>query len=522
MVKQYVGARYVPKFASPVEWAADTSYEALTIVTFNNASYTSKVQVPPTVGNPANNPQYWALTGNYNAQVEQYRQDVVKYKTDTDANIKQYKDETEASINQFNDALNDKITEETGKVQTALDDLVESVTTNKHVVTFEDFGAKGDGTTDDTQSVLNAIQSAKGKKLTLTSAGGTYLVNGNINLTSIKLVNFGTINCTGTVTIDDSIVLLGNFYNANVVANGYGTILSKITINHFNGVGLAIKQLTKTAGPDYNPSIFSGLLINNYDIETGTIGVSIDCYDVFLERTEVINTLKGYEILKDNVSLTDCTCWINSNIKKAENWESNIAYDVQSSSVNLINCRSDSYYTAINTQEHKSIRLTDFLIICNTNLFKNFTLKITNIDSNFICGNILVNASNFTKYGIKVKNYFTNCTITSINTNGAIDKPQYQGINEVSSGKAIGYFDYNGLRKHIYLQVWHPNAGENLTVNTLVPNINEHYGWAVCYSNNQAILLPYTLNNTALTITGTDIPANSVVVCNIEFFERIA
>ena len=75
MVKHYVGARYVPKFASPVEWAADTSYEALTIVTFNNASYTSKVPVPPTVGNPTNNPQYWALTGNYNAQVEQYRQE---------------------------------------------------------------------------------------------------------------------------------------------------------------------------------------------------------------------------------------------------------------------------------------------------------------------------------------------------------------------------------------------------------------------------------------------------------------
>lgn len=73
MAKQYVGARYVPKFASPVEWAPSTFYEALTIVTFNNASYTSKVPVPPTVGNPANNPQYWALTGNYisNDQLEQ-------------------------------------------------------------------------------------------------------------------------------------------------------------------------------------------------------------------------------------------------------------------------------------------------------------------------------------------------------------------------------------------------------------------------------------------------------------------
>ena len=87
MAKQYVGARYVPKFASPVEWAASTGYEALTIVTFNNASYTSKVPVPPTVGNPANNPQYWALTGNYNAQVEQYRQETETAKNILQGNI---------------------------------------------------------------------------------------------------------------------------------------------------------------------------------------------------------------------------------------------------------------------------------------------------------------------------------------------------------------------------------------------------------------------------------------------------
>ena len=75
MVRQYVGARYVPKFADPVAWASGTSYEAMTIVTYNNSSYTSKMPVPPTVGNPADNPDYWALTGNYNAQVEQYRQE---------------------------------------------------------------------------------------------------------------------------------------------------------------------------------------------------------------------------------------------------------------------------------------------------------------------------------------------------------------------------------------------------------------------------------------------------------------
>lgn len=74
-IRNYVGARYVPKFADPVEWKANTSYEAMVIVTYNNASYTSKVPVPPTVGNPAENSTYWALTGNYNAQIEQYRQE---------------------------------------------------------------------------------------------------------------------------------------------------------------------------------------------------------------------------------------------------------------------------------------------------------------------------------------------------------------------------------------------------------------------------------------------------------------
>lgn len=70
-VREYVGARYVPKFADPVEWQKDTSYEALTIVTYNNSSYTSKIPVPSTVGNPANNGDYWALTGNYSAQVQE-------------------------------------------------------------------------------------------------------------------------------------------------------------------------------------------------------------------------------------------------------------------------------------------------------------------------------------------------------------------------------------------------------------------------------------------------------------------
>ena len=42
----YIGARYVPIFADPVEWDDEREYEPLTIVTHNGDCYTSKCYVP--------------------------------------------------------------------------------------------------------------------------------------------------------------------------------------------------------------------------------------------------------------------------------------------------------------------------------------------------------------------------------------------------------------------------------------------------------------------------------------------
>lgn len=72
--RQYIGARYVPKFFegadSSSDWVANTQYEALTIVTRNGNSYTSKKPVPASVGAPENNSDYWVSTGIYNQQIE--------------------------------------------------------------------------------------------------------------------------------------------------------------------------------------------------------------------------------------------------------------------------------------------------------------------------------------------------------------------------------------------------------------------------------------------------------------------
>ena len=72
-INRYIGARYVPKFAEPIVWDKNNDYEPLTIVQYEGNSYTSKQAVP--AGIELTNEAYWAVTGNYNAQIEGYRKD---------------------------------------------------------------------------------------------------------------------------------------------------------------------------------------------------------------------------------------------------------------------------------------------------------------------------------------------------------------------------------------------------------------------------------------------------------------
>lgn len=73
--RQYIGARYVPIFDGA--WDNTKEYEPLIIVSYQGNSYTSRTYVP--TGIDITNETYWALTGNYNAQVEAYREEVQNY-----------------------------------------------------------------------------------------------------------------------------------------------------------------------------------------------------------------------------------------------------------------------------------------------------------------------------------------------------------------------------------------------------------------------------------------------------------
>lgn len=99
--RQYVGARYVPKIMG--EWNKALQYEALSVVTYMGNSFTSKVPVPANV--EINNTDYWVNTGNYNAQVEEYRKEALAAKevaNNTNSDLQAFKKNQTNTNTEFN------------------------------------------------------------------------------------------------------------------------------------------------------------------------------------------------------------------------------------------------------------------------------------------------------------------------------------------------------------------------------------------------------------------------------------
>ena len=83
--------RYLTKFADPIQWDDTRQYEHLTVVQYQGATYVSKQLVP--VGIPITDTNYWLYWADFNAQVEQYRREVLAFDgritANTDANVAQ-------------------------------------------------------------------------------------------------------------------------------------------------------------------------------------------------------------------------------------------------------------------------------------------------------------------------------------------------------------------------------------------------------------------------------------------------
>lgn len=202
--RQYIGARYVPKFyensLGTAEWQAGVIYEPLTIVTYNRNSYTSKRNVPANVGNPSANAFYWVATGNYNEQINELQNDV-----------------------------------------NALQEDSETLKNQVNWYTPEMFGAVGDGTTDDSQAFI-AMLAAVSAGDTIVLTKNKYKVNSplTINKHDLKIIGFGKSEQYNTIVtdlVDGAFITVSTygvtFDSIGVMGVGYDTTGTQILI-YFN------------------------------------------------------------------------------------------------------------------------------------------------------------------------------------------------------------------------------------------------------------------------------------------------
>ena len=179
----YTGMRYVPVFADPPEWSSANSYEPLEIVIHEGNSYTSKTFVP--VGIDISNSAYWALTGNYNAQVEQYRQQVQQF----DGRITK---NTEAIAANTADIAN----------------LAEKTSSLAHSKEFKGSNilyvtdSWGVNTTGVTKPYVNSLGDILGANLTSLSVGSTGYISGGTNNFVNRLKAWADANPGKTGDID--------------------------------------------------------------------------------------------------------------------------------------------------------------------------------------------------------------------------------------------------------------------------------------------------------------------------------
>ena len=240
----YVGHRYVPKIFG--DWDNTQLYEPLSIVQYQGASYTSRQYVP--TGVDITNEEFWVLTGNYNAQVEQYRQDVLTYR-----------DETQEVSDKYDNI------ESTQEINTA---AISSLG-----ISVKDFGAKGDGVTDDTQAIQNAIDSLDTGNIEITTNGqikniyfpsGVYMLSDSIIIDKhdVHLIGLGNAVLMATPDFDSN--SLSGLIHVGKDANTHGFYIENITFT------------AKGASPfnDYNIERYGNY--GSYNFNTSVLGLHLD------------------------------------------------------------------------------------------------------------------------------------------------------------------------------------------------------------------------------------------------------
>ena len=224
---KYVGHRYVPKIFG--EWDKQNEYEGLSIVTHKGNSYTSKKRVP--VGIDILNEEFWVVTGNYDAQVEHYRQDVRNLDnrltgemSDLDDKLTGEMSDLDSKLTGEMSDLDGKVSVNEGKINKTIDEMYKYSNSVNEIYIKSDSNVEGDGS-----KVLPYSKISDGfehiKKLTDKGAEGKWIIrlSGTFN-EGYRIIDMPNVR--------ETIEIVGD----TTVSGDPDTILSGLDINSVNGL----------------------------------------------------------------------------------------------------------------------------------------------------------------------------------------------------------------------------------------------------------------------------------------------
>ena len=329
-VREYVGARYVPKFSeiNGGVWDNTYSYEALEIVKHGNDYYTARKPVP--VGADILDTTYWVLTGNYNGAI--------------------------ASLTSRVDALD-----------LQMQDVDDFMDINKYFITPEDYGAVADGSTDCTAAIQQAIDENPDSPIYFNT--GVYCIsdtieakkgfhffmapNAEIKLTAAK--NCMLYDNIADAQSDTSLrsyrtIIRGGIINANgnaQVAIGYnyciGATFADINIMNFTQTGIYCGYNIDGASDvvsasNYHSNLYISKAIAPNDL---SYGVRSDGADNFYNDITIVDCRYGMYLTQGGHKVYNVHPWIH-----AGNFAGSVGFYSRATST-FSNCTSDGMQTAV-------------------------------------------------------------------------------------------------------------------------------------------------------------------------------
>ena len=327
----YIGARYVPIFGrkneKTMEWDNKAPYDPLTIVLHEGNSYTSRQYVP--TGIDITNTDFWAQTGNYNAQIEQYREETnilnqITLKTfNTVADMKEYQF---AKNDMFVKTIGYAKTNDCGGAIYHITDsgIVDNIFTIKigdkyaHLIYTDTINIKQLGA-NSTIDCTKIIQTALNKCVNV------YVPSGEYHIT--------------TISLNQNSHFFGDGKTSNLISSNAEALLipknadhAKVSNLHFHG-GVTIGKTGTASVQDMNTELTNlyisggsglyidhrGAYINNIHVADtiNSPGIHIKGSDNFIENCITANTAEeGINVSGPNNTISNCKVFLADNAKK--------------------------------------------------------------------------------------------------------------------------------------------------------------------------------------------------------------